>query len=58
MLNSILVILFCIFALAFVLLAKHSMEAEAETHKHWAFTLLSAIPPFIIATILLMLNNR
>lgn len=56
MLNSILVILFCVFALAFVLLAKHSMDAE--THKHWAFTLLSAIPPFIIAAILLMLNNR
>ena len=56
MLNSILVILFCIFALAFVLLAKLSMEAE--THKHWVFTLLSAIPPFIIAAILLLLNNR
>jgi len=56
MLNAILTVLFCIFALAFVLLAKHSMEAE--THKHWAFTLLSAIPPFIIAVILLMLNNR
>lgn len=56
MLNSILVILFCIFTLAFVLLAKHSMGAE--THKHWAFTLLSAIPPFIIAAILLLLNKR
>lgn len=56
MLNSILIILFCIFALAFVLLTKHSMEAEI--HKHWAFTLLSAIPPFIIAVILLMLNKR
>lgn len=56
MLDTILVILFCIFALAFVLLAKHSLEAE--THKHWAFTLLSAIPPFIIAAILLMLNKR
>jgi len=32
MLNSILVILFCVFALAFALLAKHSVEAE--THKH------------------------
>lgn len=56
MLNSILVILFCIFALAFALLTKHSMGAE--THKHWAFTLLSTIPPFIIAAILLMLNKR
>lgn len=56
MLNSILTVLLGVFALAFALLAKHSMEAE--THKHWAFTLLSAIPPFIIAGILLMLNNR
>lgn len=56
MLNSILIILFCIFALAFVLLAKHSFEAE--THKHWAFTLLSAIPPFVLAIILLLLNKR
>lgn len=54
MLNSILVILFCIFTLAFALLTKHSME----TKRHWAFTLLSAILPFIIAVILLMLNNR
>lgn len=56
MLNSILVILFCIFALAFVLLAKHSLDAE--TKKHWTFTLLSAIPPFVIAAILLLLNKR
>lgn len=56
MLNSILVSLFCIFTLAFVLLTKHSMEAE--TKKHWAFTLLSAIPPFVIAAILLLLNKR
>ena len=56
MLNSILVILFCIFALVFVLLANHSFKAE--TKKHWAFTLLSAIPAFIIAAILLLLNNR
>ena len=56
MLDTTPTVLFCIFALAFVLLAKHSMETE--THKHWAFTLLSAIPPFIIAAILLMLNKR
>lgn len=56
MLDTILVILFCIFALAFVLLAKHSLEAE--TKKHWAFTLLSAIPPFVIAAILLLLNKQ
>ena len=55
MLNSILVILFCIFTLTFVLLTKHSFEAE--TKKHWAFTLLSAIPPFVIAAILLLLNK-
>ena len=54
MLNSILVILLGVFALAFALLAKHSME----TRRHWAFTLLSAIPPFIIAAILLLLNKR
>lgn len=56
MLDTILTILFCVFALAFVLLAKHSFEAE--TKKHWAFTLLSAIPPFVIAAILLLLNKR
>lgn len=54
MLNSILTVLLGVFALAFVLLAKHSME----TRRHWAFTLLSAIPPFIIAAILLLLNKR
>ena len=56
MLDTILTILFCIFALTFVLLTKHSFEAE--TKKHWALTLLSAIPLFIIAAILLLLNKR
>lgn len=54
MLNSILTVLLGVFALAFALLAKHSME----TRRHWAFTLLSAIPPFIIAAILLLPNKR
>lgn len=54
MLDTILTVLFCVFALAFALLTKHSME----TRRHWAFTLLSAIPPFIITAILLLLNKR
>lgn len=54
MLNSVLTILLGVFALAFALLAKHSME----TRRHWVFTLLSSIPFFALAAILLLLNNR